>query len=387
MHVAFALAVFTFAANAEAGEVIVNCDRGQSLNQALSGLLKSAPQSVVVVNGTCTEYVTIQGFESLTLKSTSGAVLRQPPFVPPLASGVLAIGASRSVTVDGLTIRTTIDDGNVPGVWVHDSSGHLRLTNLQVLGAGPGIYVSDQSEVSMVNLTVRSSGWGAIGIWHSKVSIEDSILQNPTRDYQAGIAVGQNAVLLIHGTAIQDMWEGITVSDGAMMILQDVNDEVPFGGPSDVVIDDSSGTALWGLALRNGGTALLSAKLRILNTGVASDGETGGVEVDGASSLSGGKNLQVLDSRGQGVFVKNNSHASLAGVQITGTAHTAVAAVNHASVDLGDASVGPPASIAGSGGDDLFCDPTSLITGAANAPGVTKIECNALVAAPHPPLP
>jgi hypothetical protein len=245
------------------------------------------------------------------------------------------------------------------------------------------------SEVSMASITVRTAGWAAIGIWHSKASLEDSLLQNPHDDYQNGINVGQNGVLLIHGTTIRHMWEGMSALDGGVINVQDVNDEFPFGGPSEVVIDDPPSVHLWGLGVRNGGKATLGAKLRILKPGASWGGETGGVQLDGTSSLTGGQHLEIRDSLGQGVFVRNNSHASLAGAQISGTVHNAVAVVNHSTVDLGDAFANPPTPtlIAGSGVDDLFCDSTSLITGKDNASTLGKIECSNLLGAPNPPLP
>lgn len=388
MRISIPLTLLALAANVAAADVVVYCDRGQSLNQVLSFLPRNLPITVSV-NGTCTEYVGISGFEGLTLKTTSGAVLRQPASVPSVLTGVLTIAASRSVTVEGLTIVATATDGSVPGVWVHDGSTHLRFRKMNVVGTGPGIYVSDTSEVSMVDLTVRAQGWAAIGVWHSKASVEDSLLENPTDNYQNGINVGQNGVLLIHGTAIRHMWEGISALDGGVVNVQDVNDEVPSGGPSEVVIDNPPSIHLWGLGVRNGGKVTLAAKLRILNPGASWGGDTGGVELDGTSSIAGGRYLEIQNSIGQGVLVMNNSHASLAGAQISGSLHNAVAAVNHSTVDLGDAHANPPTptTITGSGVNDLYCDGTSLITGTANAPGATRTSCGAVLDLPFPPLP
>ena len=54
------------AAHAQNGLTItVNCNHGQSLNSTLSRLIKQIP-TTVIVKGTCTEYVTIDGFEGLT---------------------------------------------------------------------------------------------------------------------------------------------------------------------------------------------------------------------------------------------------------------------------------------------------------------------------------
>jgi hypothetical protein len=47
--------------------ITVNCNDGHSLNRTLSQLNKQMP-TTVIVQGTCTEYVTIDGFEGLALK-------------------------------------------------------------------------------------------------------------------------------------------------------------------------------------------------------------------------------------------------------------------------------------------------------------------------------
>ena len=387
MRSMLALGLMALSAGSAAADVVVRCDRGQSLNQALSVLPKKLPVSVVV-SGTCVEYVTVSGFDGLTLRGATGATLRQPPIPQTVLTGVLSISGSQAVTVDGLTVETVGSDPDSIGVWIHDGSTGVRLKRMTVVGVGPGIYVGDMSEVSMAGLVVRTGGWGAVGIWHSKAAIEDSLLENPGDGYQQGVQVGQNAVLLIHGTRIRHMWEGIVAAEGGMVNVQDAHDKYPSGGPTDVVIDDPPSIQLWGLNI-HGGRVALAAKLRILNAGSWWGGETGGVQLDGASSLTGGQFLEVRDSLGQGVFVRNNSHASLAGAQIVNTAHNAVAAVNHATVDLGDVTATPstPTIITGSGGRDLFCDATSLVSGLANAPGAASIDCAALLPGPYPPLP
>jgi len=74
--------LLTFTAGiATANPPVVNCDAGQSLNAAIAKLNKEGPNTVFV-EGTCTEYVTIAGFENLTVKGTRGATLVQPSVVP-----------------------------------------------------------------------------------------------------------------------------------------------------------------------------------------------------------------------------------------------------------------------------------------------------------------
>ena len=74
----FALIAFALAVNSlTVAQVTVDCTAGQSLNGALSKLDKHTPITVSV-NGSCTEYVQVIGFENLTLKGLAGATLLQP---------------------------------------------------------------------------------------------------------------------------------------------------------------------------------------------------------------------------------------------------------------------------------------------------------------------
>jgi len=56
--------------------VTVNCAVGQSLNRTLAKLDKHLA-AIVSVNGTCTEYVQVIGFENLTLKGLPAAATAQ----------------------------------------------------------------------------------------------------------------------------------------------------------------------------------------------------------------------------------------------------------------------------------------------------------------------
>src|SRR5713101_7520025 len=84
----------------------VNCSTGQSLSLALSTIYKLIP-ATVTVQGTCTEFVLVEGFHDLTLTGAPGATIQQPSAQPPASPGfVLSIKASRSVTVSGLSLRS-----------------------------------------------------------------------------------------------------------------------------------------------------------------------------------------------------------------------------------------------------------------------------------------
>src|SRR5271166_5521010 len=110
------LAASVAAAEAATQSITVDCSKGQSLNSTLSKLNTQAP-TTVSVNGTCTEYVQVIGFENLTLKGATGATLLQPSSgAGNLFNSLLYIESSKSVTVQGFSIQA--DTVTVPAIGI-----------------------------------------------------------------------------------------------------------------------------------------------------------------------------------------------------------------------------------------------------------------------------
>lgn len=366
--------------------VTVNCDRGESLNQALAKL-NQRTSTTVNVKGTCAEYVQVRGFEGLTLKGSPGATLVQPT-TPNTPLGVLTIDSSRSITVDGFKVQAPLTDFST-GVLVWRGSADVRLRNLTTEGGVFGILVAENSQVSIALVTGRDPGFAAVGIYDSShVQVEDCLFEGHTGPgfFNAAIQVDR-AHLNLHGTTIRNMQVGITVGAGGIINVEDVNGHFPRGGPSEVLIESPLGTNFIGLEIFGGAIVKLSAKLRITNAGHSSGGNFGAVVVRDNGTLDAGKNLDVSGSRGQGVYVTNNSHVSLAGSSITGGLHNGIVVLNKstvAAVQLGDNS---PTQISGHMRKDIFCDSRSLITGGANIANATNVQCGNLLAGASEPIP
>jgi hypothetical protein len=93
----FALAALFFSATSAFAQQTrtVNCSEGHSLNLTLATINKVVP-ATVTIQGTCTEYVLIEGFNNLTLTGAPGATIQQPSTNPsPNPIYVLSIKASR----------------------------------------------------------------------------------------------------------------------------------------------------------------------------------------------------------------------------------------------------------------------------------------------------
>ncbi|HEV2699757.1 MAG TPA: hypothetical protein VGU90_17320, partial [Terriglobales bacterium] len=145
MLLALAASVAVGQTSSPAIPVMVDCGNGQSLNRTLSRLAKHLP-TTVSVNGTCTEYVQVIGFENLTVKGLPGAMLSQPSTgAGNLFNSLLLIESSRNVTVSGFAIQA--DPNGVSAVGIGHGSRDIRLSNLDVKGGGEGITIFENSQV------------------------------------------------------------------------------------------------------------------------------------------------------------------------------------------------------------------------------------------------
>ena len=369
-----------------AGAVVVNCDQGQSLNSTLSRLDKHSPVTVLV-KGTCTEFVQVNGFEGLTLKGLPGATLQQPSTDPGngLIIQVLLIEASRSITIDGFAIHS-----RASAAWdigIGRGSTDVQLRNLTVDGPSVfGIAVYERSQVSFARVTARDPGFATVAVLDvSDVHIESCLFENSTgAPFHVGLFVGSGHVTM-QTTTIRNMQHGISIGGKGSVDIQSFNSYFPISQPTDVVIESPAGTNFWGVLVGDGSQLnVQDTNLRITNPGQPFGGNTGGVSISDGSTLNANANLIISGSKGQGVFVTNNSHASLAGSSITGSGHGGLVVANLSSVAATGSN--PLTQISGNG-TDLFCDSRSLITGAANIANATSVQCGNLVPGDTVPLP
>lgn len=371
-----ALTFFTFAvtpAFGQIGPIPVNCAIGQSLNQTLSKI-RNLKSVTVVVTGTCTEYVTVDGFDGLTLKGAPGAALQQPATTPSNVPGpwVLSIGASHSVTVDGLNIHSGTTA--LAGIGIGQNSTDIRLRNLTVDGPATfSIEIFEGSQVSLAGVTARDSGFAALAAFDlSDVHIEQCLFQEITSGgFHEGILASSGHVTM-QSTTIRDMQTAIDVGAHGSVDIQSFNTYFPVVRPNDVVIDNPSGSNFQGVHLARGTLGLGDTKLRISNAGQPFGGSSAAISASEDSTVAdGGGNLVITGSQGQGLFVSNNSHASLGGSIITGGHHGGLVVTNLSSVSL----LSNGSTLFGGNATDVFCDSNSLITGTSHFAGVPSTNC------------
>jgi hypothetical protein len=364
--------------------ITVDCNKGQSLNSTLSKLNKQTPNTVSV-NGTCTEYVQIIGFENLALQGLAGATLLQPATRTGNQLGLLFIGSSRSVTLDGLSIQA--DTVTVSAIAIGHGSTDIRLRHLNLQGGTSGITVFEQSQVSLAYVTAQDPGFAALGVYDlSDVHVERSLFQNTTgASYHIGLFVGASHITM-YGTTINNMQVGIDAYAGSIIDVLTFTSYYSTGGSTDVVIRNSAGTSYNGVTIDGGGSLnVTGAKLLINKPGQTYGGTSGGVLIsDGSSMITSNGDLVITGSNGQGVMALNNSHATLSGATITGGSHGGLVATNLSSIDV---SAGTILTLVGGNSVDLFCDPGSTITGSVNLSGVPTAQCTNLLSGETVALP
>ena len=357
----------------------VNCTAGQSITPALASLNKLAP-ATVTVQGTCTEYVLVEGFNNLTLTGAPGATLQQPSTPPPPAPAfLLSIKASRSVSVTNLACHSL--SSVLGSIGVGGGSNEVLVRDVTADG---GIFMYEESQVRLVRVTVNlMSAFAAIwALDKSDVHIIDGLVQKPANsNFNAGIFVGSGHVTM-QGMTIRDMQQGISINSSGSVDL--VNFE-PTAAGIDVIVDNPSGTNFNGAIVTDGSSLNIgTAALRINNAGQPYGGDTGAVFVTNGSTLNAGANLVITNSQGQGVIASNDSHARLAGSSITGGAHGGLVVVNFSTAGVDSSN--PLTTISGNG-TDVSCDSRSRITGAANIANAAIVHCGNLLPGNYENLP
>jgi hypothetical protein len=371
-----ALATFVLSsiwASADATPVVVNCDAGQSLNRALAKLDKLTP-ATVKFQGTCTEFVVVDGFNGLTLRGINGASIQQPATNSPASPFyVLSVKDSRGVTLLGFSVQSLPSAFSAIGVG--KGSTDVLLENVQTNGAW-GIVIYEASQVWLVNVNVNvTAGFAAVSAFDkSDVHIVGGMLHRAADSaYRAGLLVGSGHVT-VQGMTIRDMQVGIDIGTSGSVDL--VNFQPTTASP-DVTIENPAGTNTYGVLVSDSSSLNLgSARLFISNAGQPYGFNSGAVFVTNGSTLNAGASLIVTSSRGQGVMVSNSSHAEMAGSSITGGGHGGLVVVNQSTA--GATLTSPLTTISGNG-TDLFCDSKSQITGSLYIANATVVQCNNLL--------
>jgi parallel beta-helix repeat protein len=133
----------------QAANLNVNCDKRESIREALKFLAAVSPQgpNTVSVVGSCKENILIQGMDRLALLTKRGASITDRSSG---SSPVIDIEDSHSVTLKGFTINGTVSCGA-------SSICYLTSNTIQD-SAGDGIDVTDGSHASLESNVIQNNG-------------------------------------------------------------------------------------------------------------------------------------------------------------------------------------------------------------------------------------
>jgi hypothetical protein len=238
---------------AQATNLTVNCDRHESLHQALRLLATTNPQgpNKITVLGDCKGNFVIQSMDRLTLITKTGASISDH------SNGSLAvvdIEDSHSVTVQGFTINgggagvncgsasvcyltgNTIQDGAGSGVGVgRGSHAFLESNVIQNYNGGRGATVDDGSQMFSSNDIFQGNELGIVlgdGVYF--VASNSSILNNGV-----GILAAASNLLIHGGTISGSIGNGMTMLGGSTVVFRD-GATVTGNGGDGVHLEDAS---------------------------------------------------------------------------------------------------------------------------------------------------
>jgi hypothetical protein len=172
---------------AKAANLSVNCDKHESINQALRLLVKSNPQGPnrISVSGGCNENLVIQSTDRLTVITERGASITDGSGS---SSAVVGIEDSHSITVQGFTIN-----GGSGGVNCGSASVCYLTGNTIQDSAGNGVFVSGGSNAFLESNVIQNNGGrGSILIGRSQMSSSNDVFQG---NAEQGVDVGSGSHL------------------------------------------------------------------------------------------------------------------------------------------------------------------------------------------------
>jgi len=233
----------------------VDCDKKGSINTALGLLSKTGKTqgATILVSGTCNEDVLVQGFDRLTLKTTSGATINDPSGG---TNATVEIEDSNSVTVQGFIINggqpgvicggvsvsvcylsgNTIQASQFSGVFVSAASSAVLNGNVIQNNLGRGMTVNLNSSANSTNDTFQGNAGGGIAANQGYVVASTSTIQN-----NAGLginAINHSTIRLVSSSVSGSGGTGVTVQGASEATFEESS--VTGNGGSGVIVSDSS---------------------------------------------------------------------------------------------------------------------------------------------------
>jgi hypothetical protein len=324
--------------------------------------------TTINVHGTCHEWVEIDDADGLVLRGIGAAVIAPPSHGE--ADATLQVLNSEDVLITGLTIEGTL-------AVIVGNCMNCRLQDSVFEGV---TLLAGATTATLVKNTFRANGgWAAVATYDgSSVAVVNSIIEpGSSPPYWAGIQADGPSKIRIGGTTISEFGVGIAVT-GGLVSLEDLS-PIPGSDPDQTVVVEE---CLWsGIEVREGGNARLGGVTRL----VGNSGQ--GIVVTQGSTSTISTDAEIVDTNGVGVLVTDNSHVQfLEGAKVVDTRGNGLVVVNNSTATGPPAWSSIPTVVSGSTAQDVFCDPTGVVSNAGQiqAPKVTCAHLNAGGTVPLP---
>jgi len=198
--VAMVSCIGLFATSASAANRTVNCDEGQSIQDALEKGKGSAAPLYIDVSGSCEEVVTITR-DDVTIDGGETATV----------TGTINVDGGRRINISAMTIT-----GPGPGVVV--AAGYLKLRNVVITGnSGTGVIAGLSAYVGVLKSTVSNNDQGGVLAQDgSSVFVRNTSINGHEGD---GIRLSQ-ATGTVGKSIISGNFNGIEALTGTVVIEQ-----------------------------------------------------------------------------------------------------------------------------------------------------------------------
>ena len=366
-------------ADAQVKEAKVDCDKGDSINQAIAKLNPREPGRVLV-SGTCTETIDVFNYNDLSVVGQPGAVLIPDP-------------AFDEAVFVNVAIRFRLQGFTINGSGASIGVSLFRCVNCVVTGntlngVAAGISAVTNSSVDVSNNSIFVSGTvpggtaAGVGVAQvSRATLAGNLIEHtgPPDGGSIGLHVSGNSSARVNpGSTFRGFGRGIEAgTGGAVQIFGPPN----LTDPGFPLIENNQEAGV----RSEGGVLWFHGHTRVTGNGNMNP-YSGGIVVDDGGNLRLANLVEVTNNLKNGVLLTNNSTGFFqGGINISNNQRNGVVVITSSTLGM-NTGFGPN-TVGGNTAQDIYCDSHSLITGGASVAGATKIMCTNLKAGKSDPIP
>jgi len=326
-------------ASAQTLTVTVDCNRGQTITQALRKGDSRNPL-IVVIRGTCNEHVSI---------SRDDVTLRGQPGTGATVNGPSATTDTIVILKDTVNIEDLTVTGGFNGIRLQGPS-YAGVKNVLVRNTANNGIIVRAGDIAIENSTVEYAGGSGLVLGRA-ASARVFGNSNFRHSHFNGIYAQNNSTVLVNGGTVSDNeGQGISVDYGSDGTINNV--EI-FNNAIGISVSTSHASVGGGNNIHHnrqfGVIASAGAVLGVNGSTIEHNGETGVFGYLGATVVMGGN--VITDNGVSGVFCMNDCTLQISGDRITRNGQTGVSVQRRSTL----IALEPETDASGNYGVDLWC--------------------------------